>query len=82
MYRHPNIHYLCISQVLSSHLSIRKEKHHVFALHTSHPVKFPQVLMEAVVVVTSTQFDLKAAVPTHMGCQPSERLLACTSHPD
>lgn len=64
-----------------SYLSICEEKHHIFAFYASHFIEPPEVLMEAVIVVASAQFDLKAAVPTHVGCQPSEGLLTCASHP-
>lgn len=63
-----------------SYLSIRKEEHHIFSLHTSHLVESSQVLMKAVIVVASAQFNLEAPVSTHVGCQPSEWLFACTSH--
>jgi len=65
-----------------SYLSIREEEHHVLALHARHLVEPPQVLVEAVVVVSSAQFDLEAAVAAHVGRQASERLLAGTAHPD
>lgn len=60
---HPNTLVL----VSLSHLSIREEEHHIFVLNTSHLVESPQVLMEAVIVVTSTEFDFKAAVAAHVG---------------
>lgn len=67
--------------ILTSYLSIRKEEHHVIALHTSHFVEPPQVLVEAVVVVASTQLDLKTAVATHVGRQAGERLLTTAAYP-
>lgn len=58
------------------YLSICKEENHVLAFHSCHSVQFAQVFVEAVVIITATQLDLKAAVAAHVSSQTGQRLFS------
>lgn len=65
---------------MTAYLSVGEEEHHVFALHPSHLIEPAQIFVETVIVVTSTQLDLEAAVGAHVGGKACEGLLAAASY--
>ena len=64
----------------TSHLGVREEEHRVLVLHSRHLVQLLEVLMEGRVVVAPAELYLETLVPTHVGGQPGQALLARASH--
>lgn len=64
----------------TSHLGVREEEHRVLVLHSRHLVQLLEVLVEGRVVVAPAELYLETLVPTHVGSQPGQALLARASH--
>ena len=62
------------------HLGISEEEHRVLVLHSRHLVQLLEVFVEGCVVVAPADLYLETLVPTHVGGQPGQALLARAPH--
>ena len=63
------------------YLSVCEKENSVLFFYSCHLVDFLEVLMEGVIIVASSEFNLEALVRANVSSQSGQTLLACATYP-